>query len=512
MTTAAQALEQVVILGGGSAGLLAALNMKQRRPTLAVTVVRSTQLGVIGVGESTTAIVPRMLHVRFGIDPARFHRAVQPSFKVGIRFLWGTSPRFHFTFTPQFDRSAAELPRHKGFYCREGCDYADLTAALIAQDLAFEREPSGLPRLGGHLAYHLENHRFVAFLEETAVERGVRLLDRTVQDVVMAGGAAPRVVALILDGGELLPGDLFVDCSGFRSQLLGKALGEKFISFDSSLFNDRAVVGEWTRAAGETIKPYTVAETMSAGWAWQIDHPDLISRGYVYSSAFLSRDDAAAELKAANPRLGELREVRFRSGRYESAWVGNVVGLGNAVGFVEPLESSALAVICDTCVRMTDTLEAADWRLPDGALLQTYNRHHAFMWDSIRRFIAIHFKFNRRYQTRYWQACRDEVDLAGAEEIVGYYQEAGPSFPWPQLRHACEPFGVEGYLALLIGQGVPHRHERPLSAEEARVWADYRVRLRGLASTGLTIEDGLTAIASDGFVWEQRMFRNDMVL
>ena len=505
MTAEDGSLRSVVVLGGGSAGLLAALALKQRRPALAVTVVRSSAMGVIGVGESTTPLVPITLHVLLGIDPAAFHRAVLPSYKLGIRFLWGQHPRFHFTFTPQFDRRDPALPRPKGFYCDEACDYADLTAALMARDRAFEPDAAGRPRLGGHLAYHLENRRLVGFLEAEAERRGVGLLDRTVAGVE-TGPAG--VSALALEGGGRLAADLFVDCSGFRARLLGEALEEPFLSYAGSLFCDRAVVGEWPRGADEPVKPFTTAETMAAGWAWRIEHPDLVSLGYVHASAFLSADAAEAELRAANPRLGEARLIRFRSGRFARSWVGNVVAIGNAAGFVEPLESTALGVICDAVVRLAGALEAAGWRAPGPPLREAYNRHHAFMWDSIRRFLAIHFRFNGRLDTAFWRACRAEVALAGGEAVVDYYREAGPALPWPQLRQACEPFGVEGWLALLLGQGVDYRGRGAPDPTERAQWATCRARLWERAGEGLTIEQGLAAIADEGFVWRPEMFAN----
>ena len=139
--------------------------------------------------------------------------------------------------------------------------------------------------------------------------------------------------------------DLYIDSSGFASVLLGKALAEPFISFQSSLFDDRAVVGWWPRGE-EPIQPYTTAESMSAGRNWRIDHETRIDRGYVYCSAYISDTDAEAEFRTKNPKVSDTRIVKFKTGRYVRGWVKNVVAIGNASGFVEPLESTALGALC----------------------------------------------------------------------------------------------------------------------------------------------------------------------
>src|SRR6185295_11334759 len=189
--------------------------------------------------------------------------------------------------------------------------------------------------------------------------------------------------------------DFFIDASGFRSELLGRTLEEPFVSFASSLYCDRAIVGGWDRT-DEPILPYTTAETMDAGWCWQIEHEKWINRGYVYSSAFLRDEVAREELLRKNPKVeGEPRLVTFRSGRYQRLWVGNVVAVGNAAGFVEPLEATALQVICVEASTLTDSL-LDSLSTPTPTLIQLYNEYNTRAWDDIRDFLAVHYKFNTR--------------------------------------------------------------------------------------------------------------------
>src|SRR5688572_11422491 len=345
MSIAQEPVKKVIVLGGGSAGFMAALALKIKLPDLAVTVIRSKDIGVIGVGEGSTVPLTKFLHGYLGIGYERFHAMAQPTWKLGLRFLWGPRPRFFYTFTGEQPHARVEgLPRNIGFYSGtdEHNDY-DVACALMAADKAFDRAPGGAPVFPAHYAYayHFENEKFVDFLEAAAASVGVTILDDTVQEVRQDEHG---LTGLVLKGGTTASADLYVDSSGFASVLLGKALGEEFVSFRSSLFCDRAVVGGWART-DEIIRPYTTCETMDAGWAWQIEHEGRINRGYVYCSAFIDDETAEREFRANNPKVGPTRIVRFITGCHRRAWVKNVVAIGNATGFVEPLEATALGVI-----------------------------------------------------------------------------------------------------------------------------------------------------------------------
>src|SRR5262249_49008438 len=176
---------------------------------------------------------------------------------------------------------------------------------------------------------------------EHARREGVEYLDRTVAGAVVAD--AGRVDHLATQEGDALRFDLYIDATGFRSLLIEGALGSPYLPYDSTLLCDRAVVANLPH--GGLLKPYTLAETMDAGWCWNIPQVDEDHRGYVYSSAFLDVDAAAAEMRRKNPGMSDYWTVKFRSGRHRDFWLGNVVAVGNAYGFVEPLESTALHMV-----------------------------------------------------------------------------------------------------------------------------------------------------------------------
>src|SRR5215213_1206782 len=303
-------VRDIIVLGGGSAGFMAALTLKLKLPDLNVRVIHSSDLGIIGVGEGSTVVLTRFLHHYLRLAPHKFFEIAQPTWKLGLKFIWGPRESFHYTFGSGPASYAHGLSRAIGYFCDADMTHQDLHSALMTQDKAFERSAAGGPALQPNVAYHFENEKFVRFLHDAARAAGVTVQDDKVMEVATD---EQGVRSLKLASGQEATADLFVDASGFASALLGKALGEPFISYTPSLFNDRAVVGGWDRSPGETIKPYTTCETMNAGWAWQIEHERRVNRGYVYCSAFISDEDAEREFRGKWPQVGPTRVVRFTS-------------------------------------------------------------------------------------------------------------------------------------------------------------------------------------------------------
>ena len=492
-------IDRILVLGGGSAGFLAAITLRAKLPAVAVVVIRSKELGIIGVGEGTTVSVPNFLHGFLNIDPIEFHRLVNPTFKLGIKFLWGPRPHFNYTFSPQFDMRYAALTHSTGYYCDrddESVQFASVNSALMSCDKAFVRLQNNVPGVRNDVAYHMENADFVGFLEGHAQKLGVEVVDDTIADVEQDDRG---VTALVSRTGQRHAADLYVDSSGFVSALLGKALGEPFISFRSSLFCDRAVVGGWQRGPDEPIKPYTTAETMQSGWCWQIEHDNRINRGYVYGSAFISDDAAEKEFRAKNPKVEATRIVKFISGRYQRSWVKNVVAVGNACGFVEPLESTSLFVICEESGNLAESLIECE-RLPGPAMANVYNKRVGRTWDDIRRFLALHYKYNRRIDSEFWRACLEKTDLADAQEFVDYYHEYGPSARWgSHLVGGRDAFGFEGYLSMMVGQRVPYRRIFEPSEPERQIFAKILAENRARATSGMSMRESLDVIRSPQF-------------
>jgi tryptophan halogenase len=500
-------IQRILVLGGGSAGFLAAISLKMKIPQLQVTVVRSKDLGVIGVGEATTFAFPNYLHGRLKIEPGEFHHQAQPTWKLGIRFLnWGPRRHFDYTFRPQVTSRWQNLPRLNGYYCWDDFEYADVFPSLMSHDKAFLRNKYGGPHIGTDVAYHIENRTFVDYLETYAARQGVLIQDDLVAEVKQDDAG---VSGLVLKSGRTETADLYIDCSGFASLLLTRTLHEPYISFKPTLFCDRAIWGGWERT-DEPIRPYTTAEAMTAGWCWRIDHEFLINRGSVYSSAFQSDDEAEQEFRSKNPKVQTTRPVKFASGRHERAWVKNVVGMGNAAGFVEPLESTSLGVICDGSDTLVNSLLECACK-PTPTILRQYNKRFGMKWDNIRAFLGVHYKFNTHFDTPFWRECREKCDLARAAEIVDYYRENGPGTAHAQtLLDRLSQFGLEGYWALLLGQKVPYEPLYVPSQQERETWRQIQQAFKGKAEAGVSVKEALTLVRSHDFHWPPNLYTEQL--
>jgi tryptophan halogenase len=492
-------VSSIVVLGAGSAGLLTALTLKRKLPHLKIRVVRSPDIGIIAVGEGTTVVFARHLFEYLKVKPQQFYQEAQPTWKMGIRFKWGPRKEFVYTFSYEYEQRRSEMPRNNGFYYSNEQPWLGPASAFMLHDKVFPRRPDGLPMFHNNHAFHIENATFVGWLENRCREGGVEITDATVKAELGGEGIA----ALVSENGERITGDLFIDASGFRSELLGRALNEPFRSYADSLFCDRAVVGGWQRAKDEPILPYTTSETMDAGWCWRIDHEHLINRGYVYSSGFISDDAAREEFLFKNPKVSpdKTRVVKFRSGRYDRGWVGNVVGIGNAYGFVEPLEATSLQVICLEASTLADSLlDCLCETTPSMARL--YNRYNNDQWDDIRNFLAIHYKFNTRIDTPFWRAVQADAKLHAAEEIVDWYQENGPSvLAGVTLVHSSNSYRMDGFMAILVGQNVPYQKIHQPAPAEQKFWQQYREQLAAQARDGMTSEQVLHAFRTPGLAW-----------
>ncbi len=467
----------VGILGGGTAGYLAALALRRRFPRLPVTLIESSSVPVIGVGEATTPLMPQFLHVDLGLSVRELFREVRPTLKLGIRFEWGRpGGAFHYPFGPLH---VLEPEVYDGDLL--GCSQQSLLMSAGAVGLYPESPDFGngawRSELDVDVAYHLDNRRFVRYLKKQAAAFGVETVDARIVDVEVADGRE-TVTALVVDDGRRFASDLYVDASGFRSLLMGKALGSPFVSYGDSLFTDRAVIAtvpyEATvpdeSPADGAIPPYTTAETMSAGWCWSTPQRDADHRGYVFCSAFQDAEAAEREMRAANPGMGDARLVTFRAGRHRHFWRGNVVALGNAYGFVEPLESTALHLLIRQIGLLLGALPV---RRGERGAPAVANRRVGAFWDYLRWFLALHYRFNRRLDTPFWRHCRREVDVSGHGELLELFRDRGPL---SYQRSAASRFdypdplwGPEGIDVVLLGQGVPSRLPRP--AASRREWA-----------------------------------------
>jgi tryptophan halogenase len=448
-----------------------------------VTLIESPDIPVVGVGEATTNLMPPFLHATLGIDPARFFAAVRPTFKLGIRFEWGRPAPHSFTY-PFGDADPIEAFHFDGHLGEQSW----LSMLMERGAAPLVRGPTGdvlsfLPRV--KFAYHLDNVPLVQFLKsEAEAHDRISRVDATIEEVETG---PEGVRTLIADDGRRLSFDLYVDATGFRSLLVGDALGSPFRSYADRLLCDRAVVAS---VPAVEIDPYTTAETFSAGWCWRIPVRGEDHRGYVYSSQHLDDDRAIDELRAREPSMGPPRVISFRSGRHVQFWDRNVVAIGNAYGFVEPLESTALHMAIVQIAYLLAGLHAGggtEWKAHANAAVGGH-------WDYLASFLALHYRYNHRLDTPFWRDARAAAEIGSLEHVERRYQEEGPFMGAEGLPPAARDpaFGFSGLMMVLLGQEVPPGPITPVI--DRAQWEDRRAGQRRLAEWSLPQREALAVL------------------
>jgi 2-polyprenyl-6-methoxyphenol hydroxylase-like FAD-dependent oxidoreductase len=399
----------IVILGGGSAGwITAALLWKEWGGKGGrLTVVESSDIGIIGVGEGST---PQLKAFFDHIDVAEtdWMAACDATYKLGIRFD-GWSERAGFDSYFHHFPGPVDLHSEPAFInncalARRGFDVPVLPDQyfLAAQLAIAGKSPHPGPDFPfpPSYGYHFDAYKLGAFLRQLCTSRGVLHLDRTVATVAVHPDG--DVAALVSGEGTRIEGDFFIDCSGFRSMIAQETLGTKFIPFAENLFNDSAVVMPTARAA--TVLPQTGAAAMKAGWRWTIPLTTRTGNGYVYSSAHISDDQAETELRGALGLLDDAtpaRLLKMKVGRVEDSWTRNCLTVGLAQGFLEPLEATALHIVIATALDFARAYAAGGFTAEHRA---TFNISTANRYEGIRDYIVGHYRLNQRTDTEYWRA------------------------------------------------------------------------------------------------------------
>lgn len=486
-----QGVRSIGIVGGGTAGYLAALAIKAQRPWLDVTLIESSKIPVIGVGEATTPPLMAFLHHYLGIDAVDFAEKVKPTWKLGIKFDWGRNPD---GIMAPFDWGANSVGVLGSMATRDDPNAFTLQSLFMLNDRVPVFRGGGgeyislMPDIP--FAYHLENKNLVRYLTGLARQRGIAHLDAEISDIELSGQDWIR--SLRTKDGRELSFDLYIDCTGFRSKLLGDALGSEYVSYSDSLITDTAVTGYVPQT--EVIEPYTRATTMNSGWCWRIPVPDEDHVGYVHSSAFVSPEEATDEVTRLHPEVKDVKPVRFRSGRHAETWRGNVIALGNSYAFVEPLESSSLLMLVFTIMSMMPLLPAS-WQQP--APRAVLNDVTARRWDGLRWFLALHYKYNSRLDTPFWKEVRESADVSGIEPLLEVFAGGAPMHlrdPLTRrLARAAAPtfYELDGVDCLLLGQDYPC--ELVASDEPLEAWQARKAAADALVDHGLTQREARAA-------------------
>ena len=504
------AITRVVIVGGGTAGWLAACRIAAAadpaaQPPLTVTLVESPDVATIGVGEGTWPTMRGTLE-RIGIDEATFLTACDASFKQGSRFVgWATGATddaYLHPFTPPSEADPRDLiAAWTGLApARPFADAVTAQARVARLDLAPRQR--AMPPYAGALnyAYHLDAGKLAALLTRHGTERlGVRHVRDHVAGVERAADGDVAAVRTRTHGA--IPGDLFIDCTGHAALLIGEQFDVPFLDRGDVLFNDRALAVQVPVAPDSAIAAQTDATAHAAGWLWDIGLPTRRGIGCVYASAYMS-DDAAAEtlrgyvarvMPQVDARLLTPRRLAFRSGFRERFWVRNCLAIGLSAGFLEPLEASAIVTIELSLNALIEGFPATRGAMDRHAA--RFNDLFRYRWDRIVEFLKLHYLLSSRDEP-YWRAHRDPATVpARLAELVALWRTQPPS---PRdLPQIDEIFPAASYQYVLYGMGfAPPATGRLRSAGTAPAFAQVEQRARTLAASLPTNRAYLSALAA----------------
>ena len=497
---------QVVIVGGGTAGWLAACLLAARadpaaeRP-IAVTLIESPDVPTIGVGEGTWPTIRRTL-ATIGISEAKFLTACDASFKQGSRFdgwrTGGEGDRYLHPFTPPMDGDpAAVVAAWTASADRPFADAVSAQARTCALDLAPRQ--AAMPDYAGALnyAYHLDAAKLATLLARHARRLGVRHLSDHVTRVERADNGDLAAVHTRAHGA--VTGELFLDCTGRAALLIGEGLGVPLVDRQGELFNGRALAVQLPVAPDSPIAAQTNATAHGAGWVWDIGLPTRRGIGCVYSSAHLSEEGAHRTLTAylrraapgCHPERLAVRPLAFSSAHRARFWEGNCLAIGMSAGFLEPLEASAIVLIELSLGSLLD-----DWPADRAAmtvLARRFNERFTTRWNRIVEFLKLHYALSERTEP-YWRDHRDPATWPPRlAELLQLWRHRPPNAA--DLPLGDEVFPAASYQYVLYGMGFPPPVVGPVRAAPVSL-AGVEQRGRALASSLPTNRAYLDALAA----------------
>jgi len=474
-------IREVLIVGGGSAGwMTAAMLAHALQQDCRITLIESEEIGTVGVGEATIPPI-RLFNQTLGIDEREFMARTKGSFKLGIEFVgWGAEDSRYFHPFGPFGKDFDLVPLHQYWLkARAQGDPTPLDDYAMAWHIAKAgrfAHPSPDPRSvlsTFDYAYHFDAGLYAQFLRSYAEARGVTRIEGKIGDVAL-NGETGFVESVTLEDGRSVSAELFIDCSGFRGLLIEGALQTGYDDWSHWLPCDRAVAMPCDHPAGDrNPTPYTRSTAREAGWQWRIPLQHRVGNGYVFCSSFLD-ETRAGDLLASRldgKALADPRGLRFTAGRRKLHWNRNVIAVGLASGFLEPLESTSIHLIQANISKILALFPDRDF---DPATRDEFNRVAHGEMERIRDFIILHYKLTQRQDSELWRyvsamAIPDTLQLK-----IDHFRRHGRL-----TARELDLFALPSWLAVHIGQNnIPTGHDPMLDYRglDARDWL---AKLRG---------------------------------
>ncbi len=467
--------------------MTAAALSKVLSPEYSIRLVESEEIGTVGVGEATIPMI-KLFNQALDLDENQFVRETKGSFKLGIEFVnWG---RLGDSYVHGFGKIGQDLgvvPFYQYWLKMQQLgkaasldDYSINTVA--ARQNKFMRATSDRPNsplADIAYAYHFDAGLYAQFLRRYSESRGVVRTEGKVIGVEQNPDTG-FINAITLDNGERIPGQLFIDCSGFRGVLIEQTLKTGYIDWSHWLPCDRAVAAPCVRTT--PLTPYTRSTARAAGWQWRIPLQHRVGNGHVFSSKYISEDEATATLvdNLEGEMLAEPRVLRFVTGKRRKFWNKNVIAIGLASGFMEPLESTSIHLIQSSIARLTAFFPHGGFDETD---IDEFNTHSDFEFDKIRDFLILHYHATERDDTPFWNYCRTMEVPESLKRKMELFNSNGRIF-----RDASELFAEPSWVQVMHGQRMhPKSYHALVDVYPEEKIVEYMTNIRGVIANCMRV-------------------------
>ncbi len=449
-----QPIKKVVIVGGGTAGWMAAASLSRfaAGKPMSITLIESTIIGTVGVGEAT---IPSIVQFNnsIGLDELEFIRATRASFKLGIQFEnWNKIGEEFFHPFSDYGVNFNGIEFQHYFYRLKKTDptqnlpdYSLSCQLAKTNNFAQPLENPDNPLADYSYAYHFDASLYAKVLRELSIKRGVIHIDEKVECVNQREPDG-FIKSVLLANGQVVEGDLFIDCTGFKGLLIEETLKTGYEDWQEWLLCDAAVAVQCENTHEPT--PYTRVTALDAGWMWQIPLQHRMGNGYVFSSRFLSKESATESLlgKITGKPLTNPKPFSFQAGRRKKVWNRNCYALGLASGFLEPLESTSISLIQTGITHLLTFFPDMSF---DQAMINEVNRRHQHEMERIRDFIILHYKLTQRDDTEFWRYCQAMEIPQSLQHKMDLFKSCGHL-----LQHEPEAFEKASWLSIYHGFGI----------------------------------------------------------
>ncbi len=467
-----QNIKNIVIVGGGSAGWMtaAALIKVLGKQNYSIKLIESKSIGTVSVGEATIPQI-RNFNNMLGINENDFLKHTHGTFKLGIEFVdWNKINRTYMHPFGPYGSSMGGVHFHHFWLKGKGKEnyngiletenYQDDLLEYCLEGYAAKQNrftrPLNVPNtplMTVNYAFHFDATLYAKYLRVFAEHLGVNRITGTAEEVITNQDNG-FIQSVRLSNGDIIEGDLFIDCSGFKGLLIEQTLKSGFDDWSHWLPCNSAAAQ--SSESLNDIKPYTISTAQNCGWQWQIPLQSRIGNGHVFSSEHMSDDEAISILQKNMPSapVGEPRVLNWRNGRRKKAWIKNCIAIGLSAGFLEPLESTGLQLIQASIERLLSLFPNKEFHQ---ANIDSYNRFANTEIEQIRDFIILHYKQTNRTDTDFWESCKNMDIPDSLQRKISLYQSSGRI-----IRESNELFSEISWLSVLNGQGVKPKSYHPL--------------------------------------------------